>query len=195
MRKIFADAITAALNRIGFPWSTPRQPVASTDAMFAETVTDNDLREMFRRNQAAHAIVADVAFDALTSFTCLTPKGDPTEKFNAEAHQIYDTFIAQPLRRALVLSRLYGFCGLLVGYDDDARFSAPYTLKSKSKISYLQSIPKPWVSEIDLVKDKAGTLMLPPEVESYDLKTLSERKIHASRLIHLYNPDVDEENM
>lgn len=200
MKKFLRDASYKirkdAANLLGFPWSAPAEPTArsTTSSGFVETVTDTNLEGMFRRNQAAHAVVLDVATDAFTKFACIDGKGNKLEKFNADVQIIFRTYISKPLTRALIFTRLYGHCGILTGYADGKDMATK--LKGTHKIQYLQAIPKPWINEIILKKDKGGGLILPPELDHYIINISNEQKdIHASRLTHLRSPSLEEESL
>jgi hypothetical protein len=122
MKKFLKDATSKirkdAADLLGFPWSKPAAPStrSTTSSGFVGTITDTNLQDMFRRNQAAHAVVADVATDAMVPFVCTDSKGEELEAFNAAVQVIFQKFIAKPLTRALNFTRLYGHCGILIGY-------------------------------------------------------------------------------
>ncbi|MBW2259111.1 MAG: DUF1073 domain-containing protein [Deltaproteobacteria bacterium] len=185
-----------AAGLIGFPWSSPAAPTArsTTSSGFVATVTDADLKEMYRRNQAAHTVVSDVATDAFTRFACTDGKGNVLDKFNADVQHIFRQYISKPLTRALLFTRLYGHCGILVGYADGKAMETE--LSDNSDIMYLQAIPKPWIDSIVLKTDSAGNLTLPPELDHYVINiSNSQQHIDSSRLIHLRNPSLDEESL
>ena len=200
MKKFLIDASYRirkdAASLLGFPWAAPAEPTSrsSTSSGFVETVSDTDLKDMFERNQAAHAVVADVAADAFTKFTCVDGKGNELEKFNADVQTIFRKFISKPLTRALLFTRLYGHCGILTGYADAKGIETE--LKGAPKIQYLQAIPKPWITEIVLKKDKDGGLILPPELDHYKIGiSNTPQDVDASRLTHLRNPSLNEESL
>jgi len=144
MKTLFRDTrcrlARDAAAALGFPWSKPAEPSSrsTTSSGFVESVSDTDLEGMFKRNQAAHAVVSDVATDAFTKFTCTDAKGNELEKFNADAQVIFRKFISKPLTRALIFTRLYGHCGILTGYADAKGMEIE--LKGSPKIQYLQEI-------------------------------------------------------
>jgi hypothetical protein len=75
MKHIFRDALNAALQKLGFPWLTPH-PTRTTKEIwyFQKTISQNDLYEVYKRNQLAHNIVFNVAVDALNAtFTVKSP--------------------------------------------------------------------------------------------------------------------------
>ena len=192
MKKFIRDVAAT----LGFPWSQPAAPSSrsTTSSGFVEAVTDTNLTEMYRRNQAAHAIIADVAADTLTQFTCTTPKGEELVKFNSAAQLIFSKFISKPLTRALAFTRLYGHCGILSGYADGKDMESE--LKGTPKIQYLQAIPKPWINEMTLKTNKAGGLLLPIELDHYTINIdNTPQNIDASRLTHLRTPSLDEESL
>jgi len=191
-RKIIKDAATT----LGFPWSAPAAPAtrSTTSSGFAAVVSDSDIKGMFERNQAAHAVVADVATDALTKFTCIDGKGNELEKFNAAVQPLFKEFISKPLTRALLFTRLYGHCGILIGYADGNKMESE--LKGAPKIRYLQAIPKPWINDIVPKIDKAGGLLLPPELDHYKISiSNTPQDIDASRIVHLRCPSLNEESL
>lgn len=207
MKNFIKDAAAA----LGFPFSQPAAPhsKSSTSNGFAETVTDADLKGMFRRNQAAHAIVADVATDAITEFAITDAEENTLEVLN-NATQILLRNLnkdlnkdIQPhtqvrstlpkLARTLMFTRLYGHCGLLIGYADGSNLDQEVT--GSPKLTYLQPIPKPWIKEIVMRKDEDGNLLLPLELDHYEIDIGSATQhIHASRILHFANPSVDEES-
>lgn len=192
MKKFLRDAASL----LGFPWSAPEAPTSrsTTSSGFVESVTDTDLKDMYRRNQTAHAIVADVAGDAMTTFQCVSAKGDPLEKFDAEVQVVFQKFIRKPLTKAILFTRLYGQCGLLIGYSDGKAMSTK--AKLSAKISYIQAIPKPWIQEIAMKTNEQGSLILPPELDKYKVNITNQAQdIDESRLHHITNPAIDEESL
>ena len=192
MKKFIRDAASM----LGFPWSAPAAPTsrATTSSGFVANISDADLVEMFHRNQAAHAVIADVATDAMVPFVCTDSEGEELEKFNAAVQVIFQKFISKPLTHALISTRLYGHCGILIGYADSAKMETP--LEGTPKIQYLQAIPKPWINEIVLKTDKAGGLLLPPELDHYNISiSNTPQDIDASRLTHLNTPSLNEASL
>ena len=192
MKKFIRDAASM----LGFPWSAPAAPTsrATTSSGFVANISDADLVEMFHRNQAAHAVIADVATDAMVPFVCTDSEGEELEKFNAAVQVIFQKFISKPLTHALISTRLYGHCGILIGYADSAKMETP--LEGTPKIQYLQAIPKPWINEIVLKTDKAGGLLLPPELDHYNISiSNTPQDIDASRLAHLNTPSLNEASL
>jgi hypothetical protein len=193
--RIVKDAADALL---GFPWSAPAKPSArsTTSNGFVETaaITDANLKEMFRRNQAAHTIIDDVAKDAVPDIEFRSPEDKELEAWNAEARTIFEKFILQPTIRAIFFTRLYGYCGILIGYADGKDMAEP--VSGTPQIQYLQAIPKPWVSNISAKKDEDGNLTLPKELDYYELNISNKtKKIDASRMVHIQNQSADEESM
>ena len=200
MKKNVKDTISKisrdAADLLGYPWSKPEAPSArsTTSSGFVANISDADLMEMFRRNQAAHAVVADVATDAMVPFVCTDSEGEELEKFNAAVQVIFQKIISQPLTHALTFTRLYGHSGILIGYADSAKMETE--LKGSPKIQYLQAIPKPWINDIALKTDQASGLRLPPELKSYTISiSNTPQTIDASRLCHLRNPSIHEESL
>lgn len=181
---------------LGFPWSKPAEPSSrsTTSSGFVDAVSDTNLENMFERNQAAHAVVSDVATDAFTRFICTDGKGNKLEKFNGDVQTIFRKFISKPLTRTLLFTRLHGHCGILIGYADGKEMKTPH--KGASKIQYLQAIPKPWIDDIILKTDRAGGLILPLELDKYVISIANKQQdIDASRLVHLRNPSLKEESL
>jgi len=147
MKHIFRDALNAALQKLGFPWLTPH-PTKTTKELgyFQKTISQNDLYEMYKRNQLAHNIVFNVAVDALNaSFTVKMPDGEEAKELNAEIHSLYATAIFAPLLRCHTYARLYGSAGLLIGYRDARRFEE--SADQRDKIEYLFALPPKWVNQ------------------------------------------------
>lgn len=191
MKQSWKDAIA---NALGFPYSTPKKPSGSTDtSMFAEAITDTDLKEMVRRNQAAHCIVTDVAQDAVMGFKCLKPNEEEQPDFNAQVQIIYNKYIAVPLASALLQTRLYGFCGLLIGYNTNDRLSTK--AKPGTRIKYIQELPKTWISEMSLKTDSEGNNLLPLEIDYYTLSLKNNEKVDSTKLVHMYNPSLNIETL
>lgn len=190
MKQRWKDAIA---NILGFPYSTPKKPSNAGSTMFVEQILDSDLKEMAKRNQAAHCIITDVAQDAVTGFQCLKPDKTEQTKFDAEVHTLFNKFIAVPLARALLQTRLYGYCGLLIGYNTRDKFTTK--VKPNTKINYLQAIPKPWINEVTLKKDNNGNTLLPLEIDHYTLSAQNNEKVDGTKLVHLYNPGIEEESL
>ena len=191
--KIIKDA---AAELLGFPWSKPAEPAARsmTSSGFVGTITAADLKEMYQRNQAAHAVVSDVATDAMVPFACMGADDEELESFNAEVQIIFQKFIRTPLIRALKFTRLDGNCGILIGYADGDVMKNE--LSGTPKVTYIQPIPKSWTDEIVPKKDKDGSLLLPMQLDYYSISpTEAKQDIHASRLVHLRNSSLKEESL
>lgn len=197
MKKFIRDA---AASLFGFPHhrvTTPdRTGRSTTYSGFIKTaaITPTLLKEMFRRNQAAHTIVEDVAKDAVPELEFKSPEDEELPTWNAEAHTIFEKFIMQPVIRAIFFTRLYGCAGILIGYADGMKFAEEAS--DTSDILYLQVIPKTWIKEIHLKKDEDGNLLLPIELDHYELDISgTTQDVHASRLIHIQNQSADEESL
>lgn len=190
MKQRWKDAVATIL---GFPYSTPTKPKSTGTEMFVETIADSDLKAMTKRNQAAHCIITDVAQDAVTGFECLKPNGSEQETFNAEVQLLYTKYIAVPLAKALQQTRLYGFCGILIGYNTQDKLSTK--AKPSTKISYIQELPKTWISEVVLKKDSEGNQVLPLEIDCYTLSQQNNEKLHSTKLVHMYNHSVTTESL
>lgn len=164
---------------LGFPWQKPASRAKARKSNgFVETITDADYKAAVERNQAAHAIVVDVASDAFTGF-----------KDDAMFHDLFMEQISTPLKSAYMFCRMYGYCGVLIGYADDTNLSQP--ANPSSKIAYLQPIPKNWIEEI-VYKKVDGYPALPLTVESYKVNiSTTPQLIDGSRMVLLSNPSLD----
>jgi hypothetical protein len=167
---------------LGFPWKKPASAAKARKSNgFTDTITDKDYREAVERNQAAHAIVVDVASDAFTGFKA--------GALDANIQQLFDEMISAPMRAAYMFCRMYGYCGLLIGYADDTDLSVP--TKGGAKIEYLQAIPKDWIEEI-VYKKRDGYPVLPLTPESYKVNiSTTPQTVDASRMVLLSNPSLD----
>ena len=68
MHRLVRDALNTALQKLGFPWLTPHPTKTSREiGYFQKSITPDDLYGMYKRNQIAHSIVFDVAYDALAA--------------------------------------------------------------------------------------------------------------------------------
>lgn len=166
---------------LGFPWQKPTSAAKARKSNgFVEAIADVDYRQAVERNQAAHAIVVDVASDAFTGFKA--------GALDANIQQIFDEMISAPMRSAYMFCRMYGYCGLLIGYADGSDLSKPAV--PSSKIEYLQPIPKGWIEEI--VYEGGSTPTLPLTVESYKVNiSTTPQTVDASRMVLLSNPSLD----
>ncbi len=195
MRKLFHDALNSALTKLGFPFLTPHPTKTGKEiGYFQAKITDSDLYSMYKRNQLAHNIIINVAYDVFSSgFKCVTLEGEEDEEFNAEVQQIYERFIHYPLFKTYLQARLYGSAGLLIGFDDGNSFDKP--TKEGDKISYLYSIPHEWVSYVAPEKDELNNIILPQKLAYYELKYLktSSSKIDASRLAHIQPSSIEDD--
>lgn len=192
IRKFIHDATEVTASKLGFPQLTPRQATTVTTGMFQEVITDGDRTEMFKRNQLAHAIVADVASDALTNFEIVKPDGEEFSEVNDEFQTLYMEKIAISLLRTLTYMRIHGQAGLLIGFSDEKSFSSP--VQRGTKIDYLQALPKDLVKEIVLNKNpKTQEVILPLTLNYYELK--SGEKIDASRIIHIHTFSLGETSL
>lgn len=198
MRKKLTIVKDAAAELLGFPWSKPTEPKSrsTTSTGFQETVTDSDLLAMFLRNPTANAVVADVAYDAVGEFGILTRSGEPNKEHDAEVQEIFETHIEKTIKKALLFTRLYGYCGILVGYADGSKLDEQ--ANRGAKIKYLQVIPKPWINEVVPKKDEKGNIQIPIELEKYEVnmgEASAKVEIDASRLVHITNRSIQEESL
>jgi phage-related protein (TIGR01555 family) len=194
MRKLFRDALNSALTKLGFPFLTPHPTKTGKEVGYFQTkITDSDLYSMYKRNQLAHNIIINVAYDVFSSgFKCVTLEGEEDKEFNAEVQQIYERFVHYPLFKTYLQARLYGSAGLLIGFDDGNSFDKP--TKDEAKISYLYSIPHEWVSYVAPEKDELNNITLPQKLAYYELKYLktTSTKIDASRLVHIQPLSIED---
>lgn len=170
-----------------FPWSKPTSTTAKARKSngFDETIPDSDYLKSVERNQAASCIVVDVASDAVNDFTAT-----PNDK---EIHALFEESIRLPLTSALLFTRMYGYCGILVGYADDHDLSLPVDMGAP--IEYLQPIPKNWIEEIIYTKEN-GQTRLPLTVDKYRINVATSPQIvDESRMILLSNPCLDAASM
>jgi len=93
MKKLFRDALNSALTKLGFPFLTPHPTKTGKEVgYFQVKITDSDLYQMYKRNQLAHNIITNVAYDVFSSgFKCLTLKGEEDKEFDAKVQQIYES--------------------------------------------------------------------------------------------------------
>ena len=118
-----------------------------------------DLYEMYKRNQLAHNIVFDVAYDVLSrGFTVTDSNGEENKQLNASIQELYASKIHQPFLKAYIYARLYGSGGILLGYRDIRGFEK--VANTLDKIDYLFSIPNKWVQERVAEKDNVGNTVL-----------------------------------
>ena len=195
MKKFFRDALNSALVKLGFPFLTPHPTKTGKEIGYFQTrITDADLYAMYKRNQLAHNIIINVAYDVFSSgFKCVTLEGEENKEFNAKVQQIYERFIHYPLFKTYLHSRLYGAAGLLIGFNDRNEFDKP--ANRKDKIGYLFSIPHDWVFQAAPEKDEMGNITLPQKLSYYELKYLktTSTKIDASRLVHIQPTSIDDD--
>jgi len=197
MKKIFRDALNSALTKLGFPFLTPHPTNTGKEVGYFQTkITDSDLYSMYKRNQLAHNIVINVAYDVFSSgFKCVTLEGEEDKELNDSIQQIYEHYIHYPLFNAYLQARLYGFGTVLIGYGDGQDFDKPVKLNANDKISYLYSIPHEWVSQVVAEKDYVGNIILPQKLGYYELKYLktTSSRIDASRLAHLQPSSIEDD--
>lgn len=191
MKKLFQDAISSVITRLGFPFLTPHPTKTGKEiGYFQLKITDSDLYLMYKRNQLAHNIVLNVTYDIFApGFQCESED----KEFNGKVQQIYKRYIHSPLFQTYLQSRLYGFAGMLIGFDDGNDLNSP--AKVGTKISYLYSIPHDWVFEAVPEKDENGNILLPRKLAYYFLKYLKTEstKIHASRLVHVQPSSIEDD--
>jgi hypothetical protein len=194
MKKLFRDALNSALTKLGFPFLTPHPTKTGKEiGYFQIKITDSDLYQMYKRNQLAHNIITNVAYDVFSSgFRCLTLKGEEDKEFDAKVQQIYERFIHYPLFKTYLQARLYGSAGLLIGSNDRNELDKP--AKVEDKISYLYPIPHDWVFQAAPEKDEMGNIVLPQKLAYYELKYLktTSTKIDASRLAHIQPSSIED---
>ena len=174
----------------GWQWLKPSsgEAKAAKSNGFVGNVTDKLLEECVHRNQAGHAIVVDVASDAVDDFECLSPEGAAIPEFDTPAQILFNDMITVPITQALMFTRMHGYCGVLIGYKD-GNISSP--ARETAEIEYIQPIPKSWIDKIVLVEEK-GNVVLPLTVESYEVSIGSQKTvIDASRIIMMSNISLD----
>jgi len=194
MKKFFRDALNSALTKLGFPFLTPHPTKTGKEVgYFQAKIRDSDLYEMYKRNQLAHNIIINVAYDVFSSgFKCVTLEGEEDKEFNAEVQQIYERYIHYPLFQTYLQSRLYGSAGLLIGSNDGRGFDK--AAKTEDKIGYLYSIPHDWILSMVPEKDEMNNITLPQKLAYYELKYLktTSTKIDASRLVHIQPSSIED---
>lgn len=195
MKKLLRDAISSALARLSFPFLTPHPTKTGKEiGYFQKLISDSDLYLMYKRNQVAHNVILNVAYDVFSSgFECLTLEDEENREFDAKVQQIYESFIRHPLFKTYSRARLYGAAGMLIGYNDKAGFDRP--AKIKDKISYIYPIPHDWVFQAVAEKDEMNNIVLPQKLAYYELKYLKTTsvKIHASRLAHVQPSSIEDD--
>jgi hypothetical protein len=124
MHRLVRDALNTALQKLGFPWLTPHPTKTSREVgYFQKAITSNDLYELYKRNQMAHSIVFDVAYDALAAgFNITDLDGELNKELDQQVKKVYTERIHLPLLKTYVRARLYGSAGLLLGYSDVSGF-------------------------------------------------------------------------
>jgi hypothetical protein len=177
----------------GFPWLTPHPTKTSREVgYFQKTITPDDLYEMYKRNQMAHSIVFDVAYDALAAgFTITDLDGEPNKELDQQVKKVYTERIHLPLLKIYVRARLYGSAELLLGYADVRGFDK--AANTRDKVKYFYSIPNRWVADIVAEKDQAGNTTLPLKLDHYELSTPTSVNIDASRVVHIPPPSIEED--
>lgn len=195
MKKFIRDALNSALLKLGFPFLTPHPTKTGKEiGYFQVKIRDADFYEMYKRNQLAHNIIINVAYDVFSSgFKCLTLEGEEDVEFNAQVQQIYERYIHYPMFQTYLQSRLYGSAGMLIGSNDGNGFDKP--AKVEDKISYMYSIPHDWVFDRAPKKDDIGNIILPKKLSYYELRYLktTSSKIDASRLIHIQPSSIEDD--
>lgn len=194
------DALTDAAYDIGFPYKEPTRDT-SADDLFQNRISDEDLEKMNKRSPLGKVIVNDVAEDVFDKGFKVIDNKQPTAKEeegvssnNDEELYEFQTFfeenIKQPLIKAYKLARLYGYCPLLVGYDDGKSLQQPAQMNAD--IKYLQPINKTWLDDLIYKTNKDGDLVLPVKIDWYKLKDskLAYKYIHPTRIIHIENPGI-----
>ena len=191
MKHFIRDALNAALQKLVFPWLTPHPTKTSGEVgYFQVNISNADLYEMYKRNQLAHNIVFDVAYDVLSGgFTVTDSNGEENKQLNAPTQELYASTIHQPLLKAILYARLYGSGGILLGYRDTGGFEK--VANTRDKIDYLFSIPNKWIQERVAEKDNAGNTVIPPKLAKYVLSNPSVN-IDASRIVHLQPLSIEE---
>ena len=191
MKHFVRDALNSALQKLVFPWLTPHPTKTSGEVgYFQRIISNSDLYEMYTRNQLAHNIVFDVAYDAFSAgFTVTTLDGEENQELNKPAQELYALMIHQPLLKAYLFARLYGSSGILLGYSDTRGFEK--VANNMDKIDYLFAIPNKWIQERVAEKDNAGNTVIPPKLAKYSLSNPSV-DIDASRLVHLQPLSIEE---
>ena len=191
MKKLLQDAISSIITRLGFPFLTPHPTkIGKAIGYFQVKITDSDLYLMYKRNQLAHNIVLNVTYDIFApGFQCESED----KEFNDKVQQIYKRYIHAPLFQTYLQSRLYGFAGMLIGFDDGNNLDK--STKVGAKISYLYSIPHDWVFHAVPEKDEKGNILLPRKLAYYTLKYLKTEstKIDASRLVHVQPSSIEDD--
>ena len=133
MKHFIRDALNAALQKLVFPWLTPHPTKTGGEVgYFQANISNADLYGMYKRNQLAHNIVFDVAYDVLSGgFEITTLDGEENKQLNAPTQELYASTIHQPLLKAILYARLYGSGGILLGYRDTEGFEKVANTRDK----------------------------------------------------------------
>jgi hypothetical protein len=179
----------------GFPWTYPRLNQRPIGTLFAATIDDLLLQDMYRRYQLARRIVDAPVEESFYQGFQFIPDPRLEEQAQLDMHRramrLYKLNQFRIMRFAKLV-RLYGHSELLFGWNDPkTKWVQPPNFKDpKSTWGYTQPIPKPNEQELK----ESDTIPVRIEYLSIVFGSEAISNIHPSRFIHAMNPKLIEED-
>lgn len=180
----------------GFPWTYPKLNQRPIGTLFASTIDDLLLEDMYRRYQLARRIVdapVEESFYQEFEFIPLLRDEFESNEMHQKAMRLYKLNQFKLMRFAKLV-RLYGHSELLFGWTDEKRlWNLPVRFDQgnrKNTWTYTQPIPKPNEQELK----ESDTIPVRIEYLSIVFGSEAISNIHPSRFIHAMNPKLIEED-
>jgi len=178
----------------GFPWTYPRLNQRPIGTLFAETVPDSLLKDMYRRYPLARRVIdAPVEESFYQGFNLRTDPRFDEERANALIGRAWWLYNREKFKilRFCKLVRLFGRSELLFGWNDPKTlWNLPVRYEQKRTWGWTQ--PVPIDNELEL--KETDTIPIKVEYLSVNFGVESINQIHPSRFIHAMNPKLIEED-
>lgn len=199
-RKIAGDQISTTgteANVANFPWTYAqafRRPIGT---MFASTITDNMLADMYRRYQLAGRIidapVEESFYQGFELFTDPTWPEEQQRELIQRAMWLYNLHKFKIIRFSKLV-RLFGHSELIFGWNDPRNeWNIPVRQQmakyKNMSWSWTQPVPKPNETELK------ESLTIPVRIEQLTVNFGAEALVlDPSRFLHAMNPKLIEED-
>jgi len=190
--KISGDDLTtgSTIDNYGYPWTfadATKRPIGS---MFELKISNDMLKDMYRRYQLARRIVDSPVEEAFAAgFEIQKKNGDPAdEEVVQDCMKLWELYDSK-WSRFFKLERLFGRCEMIFGYSDRRDTWGDTPPPIGTKFTWLQPVPADNEVELNI------TETIPIRIKYLDINFGGETlRLHRTRFIHSMNPKLIEED-